>query len=131
LSTQWVRGTEGILAGVCKGLAERFQVDVMLVRLFWLFSVLFFGVGLGLYFVLAVSLPRQDRVAAALEDKLMGVAARFALRFDLDVGLVRTAFLLLLFFTGGTFFLAYLIMYVVLPKKNNQLNNQKSEVTNV
>lgn len=119
MNSQWSRSVDGILAGVCKGLAERFHVDVMLVRLAWIFSVLFFGAGLGAYIVLAIGLPREDRLHEALQPRIFGVCARFAQRFDLDVGLTRVGFLTLLFLTGGTVFFIYLILYFVLPKMTN------------
>jgi phage shock protein PspC (stress-responsive transcriptional regulator) len=117
MNKPWTRSMNGILAGVCQGLAERFTVDVMLVRLAWLFSVLFFGAGLGLYFILAVSLPRFDKVQKSSEAKLLGVCTRFAARFDLDVGLTRVGFCLLLFLSGGTFFFVYLLLLFILPKE--------------
>jgi phage shock protein PspC (stress-responsive transcriptional regulator) len=113
----WTRASNGILAGVCQALAERFAVDVMLVRLVWLFSVLFFGAGLGLYFILAVSLPRADKLQKSSEAKLLGVCTRFAARFDLDIGLTRAGFCLLLFLSGGTFFFVYLLLLFILPKE--------------
>lgn len=112
----WVRSSQGVLAGVCQGLAQRFDVDVMLVRLAWLFSVLFFGAGLGLYILVALSLPREDKLAEAYESRILGVCSRFSRRFDLDVGLTRLLFLLLLVFSGGTGLLIYFILYLILPK---------------
>ena len=117
MNQPWVRATNGILAGVCQGLAIRFTLDGMLVRLVWLFSVLFFGAGLGLYFILAVSLPRADKLHKASGAKLLGVCTRFASRFDLDVGLTRVGFCLLLFLSGGTFFFVYLLLLFILPKE--------------
>lgn len=48
---------EKMLAGVCGGLAEYFELDVSLVRLG--FALLFFGGGSGLliYIILAIILP--------------------------------------------------------------------------
>ena len=40
----------------------------MLVRLAWIFAILFFGVGLGAYIVLAVGLPREDKLAEAVKE---------------------------------------------------------------
>ncbi len=115
-SQPWVRNKDGILAGVCAAIARRFQLDVMLVRLALIFSALFFGVGIGLYIFCAIGLPREDRLNKAYEPRLFGVCSRFARRFDLDLGFTRTAAVLLLFCTGGTVFLIYLVLYFVLPK---------------
>lgn len=111
----WCRSRDGVIAGVCKGLAERFDLDVLFVRLAWLLAILLAGAGLGLYLLLAISLPREDRLDQAYDSRVFGVAARFARRFALDVGLTRAAFVFLLFATGGTMLLAYIIMYFILP----------------
>jgi phage shock protein C len=116
VDSQWSRSVDGVLAGVCKSLAKRFNADVMLVRLAWVFSVLFFGVGLGAYIVLAIGVPRSDKLAQVYDSRIMGVCSRFARRFDLDPGLTRVGFLTGLFCTGGLVFVAYLILYFVLPK---------------
>ncbi len=113
----WCRSRSGVIAGVCKGLAERIDIDVIFVRLVWALAVLLAGAGLGLYLLLAVSLPREDRLDQAYNSRVFGVAARFARRFELDVGLTRAAFVFLLFATGGTMLLAYLIMYFILPSE--------------
>ncbi len=110
----WARSANGIIAGVCNGLAQRFRVNVTLVRIAWTLSVLLAGIGIGVYLILALSLPRDDRLDQAYESRILGVASRFARRFDLDVGLTRAGFLFLLFGTGGLMVLAYVIMYFVL-----------------
>jgi phage shock protein C len=110
-NTQWSRGTHGILAGVCYGFAKRFQIDITLVRLAWVFSVLCFGVGLGLYLILAVSLPREDKLNEAYSPRIMGVCSRFARRFDLDLGLTRAVFFRFFFFFICKNFLAYIKIY--------------------
>ena len=116
MNSQWSRSHDGILAGVCRGIAERFEVDVMLVRMAWIFSILFFGAGLGVYIVLALGLPRQDKLSEAYNFRIIGVCSRFARRFDLDVGLTRVGFLTLLIVSGGVVFLVYLLLYFILPK---------------
>jgi phage shock protein C len=121
--SQWSRAADGILAGVCKGLAKRFAVDVMLVRLLWLFSVLFFGTGILIYIILAIGLPREDKLSSGLEPRFLGVASRFAQRFDLDVGLTRVGFLLFLVMSMGTMMLAYFVFYFILPKSFEQRNS--------
>jgi phage shock protein PspC (stress-responsive transcriptional regulator) len=115
LHKPWSRSSHGVLAGVCKGIAERFQLDVTLVRLGYAFAVLFFGVGIGVYILCALSLPSEANLDHAYDSRIFGVASRFARRFDLDVGLTRLVFLFLLFVSGGCMLLAYLILYFVLP----------------
>ncbi len=115
---RFMRSSSGILAGVCKGMAQRFQMDVMLARILFIGSVLFFGTGIGIYIILALSLPREDQLAQAYDSRIMGVCARLALRFDLDVGIVRAVSFLLFFTSLGSTLLFYIILYFVLPQRN-------------
>jgi phage shock protein PspC (stress-responsive transcriptional regulator) len=46
-----------VVGGVCAGLADYFNIDVVLVRAILLASVLFCGVGLGLYLILWIIAP--------------------------------------------------------------------------
>ncbi|MBO5809520.1 MAG: PspC domain-containing protein [Bacteroidales bacterium] len=48
-----------ILGGVCSGLADYFDIDVVLVRAIVASSILFAGVGLGLYIILWLFLPEE------------------------------------------------------------------------
>lgn len=48
-----------ILGGVCSGLADYFDIDVVLVRAIVASSILFAGVGLGLYIILWFFLPEE------------------------------------------------------------------------
>ena len=75
MSMKWVRSQDGAIFGVCKGLARALDLSPGLMRLLWLFSVLFLGAGLWLYLILAVSLPREDKI-----DKATSQAAQKSLR---------------------------------------------------
>lgn len=61
------------LAGVCGGVAEFFGWDLTLVRVIWVFCLLFFGFGLVLYIVLWIVMPKapkksyQDRIQERLD----------------------------------------------------------------
>lgn len=112
---KWARSSAGVLAGVCKGLAMRFGVDVILIRIAFIVSVLFFGFGICFYFILALSLPREDRLAQAYERRFVGVCSRFALRFQFEPGVVRFFCLLLFFSSLGATILFYFLLYFVLP----------------
>lgn len=115
LDKPWTRSQAGLLLGVCKGLADRFQVDVMMVRILWVLAFCFWGFGFFLYLVLAISFPRQGQEAASNESKLFGVCLRFSKRFAIDVGLVRAGTLLSLVPSGGTTLLLYVALYFILP----------------
>jgi phage shock protein C len=49
--------TERVIAGVCGGLAEYFEVDPSLVRVAFVVGTLWGGLGLILYVILAIVLP--------------------------------------------------------------------------
>ena len=113
---KWKRSENGIVAGVCRGLAESFKVDIWLIRILWLIATLWFGVGLVLYFILAISLPRADRLDHALDSKFLGVCARMAVRFDVEVGVVRSITCLFATSTFGLVMIGYVIGYFVFPR---------------
>ena len=46
-----------IIGGVCSGLADYFDIDIVLVRAIFAASFLFAGVGLGLYLLLWIFVP--------------------------------------------------------------------------
>ncbi len=48
-----------VIGGVCSGLADYFDIDTTLVRAVVASSVIFAGVGLGLYLVLWIVLPAE------------------------------------------------------------------------
>ncbi|WZL78916.1 PspC domain-containing protein [Eubacteriales bacterium mix99] len=49
-----------VLAGVCGGLAEYFDIDVTMVRLIWALSVLPGGIGLILYIAAIIIIPKGE-----------------------------------------------------------------------
>lgn len=48
-----------IIAGVCGGIAEYFNVDVTLIRLAWVLAVFFGGSGIVLYILAVVIMPEE------------------------------------------------------------------------
>lgn len=52
------------IAGVCQGVAEYFDLDVNLIRLVWLLSVLFTGLGLVAYVVAWIIMPQEPELAS-------------------------------------------------------------------
>lgn len=48
-----------VIAGVCSGLGEYFQVDPVLVRLIWLVAVLVFGTGILAYILAWIFIPKK------------------------------------------------------------------------
>jgi phage shock protein PspC (stress-responsive transcriptional regulator) len=49
-----------MIAGVCGGLAEYFQIDVSLVRLVWILMVVAAGSGVFLYILAWIIVPERD-----------------------------------------------------------------------
>ncbi len=52
--------TDKVIDGVCGGLAEYFSVDSVLVRLVFVLLIFFNGLGLILYIVLVIIMPRAE-----------------------------------------------------------------------
>lgn len=51
-----------VVGGVCSGLANYFDIDVVLVRVLFAASFLFAGVGLGLYLLLWILVPADNYI---------------------------------------------------------------------
>ncbi|HUY43314.1 MAG TPA: PspC domain-containing protein [Acidimicrobiales bacterium] len=54
------RSTQGLVGGVAKGLADRYDLDVKLIRLGFVLTTVLWGFGLALYLALWVVLPRGE-----------------------------------------------------------------------
>lgn len=114
---KWVKSRDGALLGVCKGLAKSLEIPVGLFRVLWLLSILFMGIGLGLYILLAVCLPYEDRTESAMEPMFLGVCAAVSERMQLEVGITRLLALILFFMSLGATIVGYIILYFVLDVK--------------
>jgi phage shock protein PspC (stress-responsive transcriptional regulator) len=114
---KWVKARDGAIFGVCKGLARSLEMPIGLFRILWVLSVLFMGVGLGVYIMLAICLPYSDEPDKALRPMFLGVCAKVAEKTNMEVGIARFLALLLLFMSLGTTFIGYLILYFVLEDK--------------
>lgn len=49
-----------MIAGVCGGMAEYFNIDATLVRLAWVFLALLAGGGIIVYLICAIVIPRNS-----------------------------------------------------------------------
>ena len=54
-------GKEKILGGVCGGIGEYFGVDPTLIRLLWVLFSLAYGMGILLYIIMWIIVPRNPR----------------------------------------------------------------------
>ncbi len=122
---KWTRAQDGMLFGVCKGLARIFEMPVGVVRLIWVLSILFFGAGIWLYLMLAVSLPREDKTIQALDAWILGVCSKISLRTNLEVGVVRFLALCLALLSLGASVVGYIVLYFVLDQKKTQSSDNK------
>ena len=113
------------IAGVCAGLGEYFELDPVFFRLFFLFSILFGGLGLVAYVMLWILMPLRGgaRPAAragrtlrlsATERMVAGVCGGLGEFFELDPILFRAAFLVLAF-VGGLGVVLYLALWLLIP----------------
>ncbi len=119
----WIRSKDGIFLGVCAGLAKSFGFHPWLFRLFLLASIFFFGVGFLVYLLLAIALPREDRVFESKEAKIMGVCYRLSRTLDMEVGLVRFLFLFLTLSSLGITLFFYLLLHFLLKPAHDDLKN--------
>ncbi|MBT4760462.1 MAG: PspC domain-containing protein [Bdellovibrionaceae bacterium] len=120
--TKWLRSKDGLIAGVCTGVAEVLGVDLLIVRLLWLASVLFLGAGLWLYIGLAISLPREDRLNQAWQPMLLGVSKKIAYKTSLEIGMVRFFTLCLAVMSFGFTALLYVLLYFLMPDPHDLRN---------
>lgn len=49
----------GVIAGVCGGVADYFGFDVKIVRLIWALAVIFAGIGLLAYLILWIVMSKE------------------------------------------------------------------------
>jgi len=115
---KWKRSEDGIIAGVCAGIADTLDLPVGVLRVLLLIAVLFGGFGLFIYLGLAFALPRADRLDRALEAKILGVCSKLAQRMEIEVGIVRFLALSLCFMSFGAVILAYVVAYFLINDTN-------------
>lgn len=59
-----------VIAGVCGGIAEYFDIDSNIVRLLFVFIVLYGGSGILVYLILWIVLPTKSAIGLSSEDVL-------------------------------------------------------------
>ena len=136
-TTLLTRSTNGVLGGVCDGLAHRYDVPVGVIRLAWLASVLLLGTGVLLYMVLWWVVPRRDSLPiepviwqrdefgrpqaplakTEVDRMFLGVCGGLARRWQMDPSLVRLATISLAFVSLGSSVVIYLIAALVMPSR--------------
>lgn len=114
----WYRSLDGIVGGVCQGIAEKFSISPWLVRVLWLICIMFFGTGLLLYFILLISLPREDKLIEAQQPVFLGVCTRLNAYVKSDIGLLRTFCCFLAVMSFGATIILYVLLHFILESKN-------------
>jgi len=51
---------DSMVSGVCLGISDYFGIDVTILRFIWVIAILFYGVGLIPYIILAIIMPDKD-----------------------------------------------------------------------
>ena len=118
----WTRASGGWVAGVFKGVAENFGIEVWILRAAFLVSFFCFGFGLLIYFLFAISLPKKDQMDKAYQRRVLGVCKDLAIKYDIEVGLLRFAMCLLAISSLGFALVLYVVVHIVLPKNQIQKN---------
>lgn len=53
-----------VVDGVCGGIAEYFDIDPVIVRIIFLLTTMFTGVGLAAYIICALAFPKKSMLVA-------------------------------------------------------------------
>ena len=56
----FMRASDGMLGGVCKGIADYFDIDPTLVRIAWFVGSWFYGIGILIYLALWLIAPCEE-----------------------------------------------------------------------
>ena len=123
--------TQGKIAGVCAGLADYFEVDVVLVRAAWVVLSIVPGAVIGgvLAYLAAwlvmpdgtepASAPRERRLTrSATDKKIAGVCGGLAEYFGVDATAVRLIWCVLSILCGAVVggVIAYLLAWFIIPR---------------
>ena len=115
--------------GVCGGIGEYANIDSTFIRLLFILAVIAGTVGLWIYLILALIMPKSSDVFVGDEgikrlrrprkgSKLFGVCDAFANYFDVDVTVLRVIMAILGIFGIGI--LAYIASALVIPVEESE-----------
>lgn len=138
-----------VLAGVCSGIANYFEIDPTLVRVIFLIVFFIFGSGGLLYIILWVvmkPMEESDQLSINSQNKkhlfrdtddkvLGGICSGIAKYLGLDAVWVRL-FFALSFFGFGFGFIVYVVLWIVVPKaltptQKLQMKGNPIDVSNI
>lgn len=123
---------DNVLFGVCGGIAQRLQMESWIIRVLFVLGIVF-GVTPLLYFIFAISFPKDTELSDSYNAKVLGVCARLAKKMDWDVAVVRSVFLCCLILSlipsFGTTLVIYFIMHFILPEGAMPKNSNVVDVS--
>ena len=122
--------TQGVIGGVCAGLADYFGVDVVLVRLLFVIMSIAGAIigGVIVYLAAWFIMPEGDQPAPVADGRVLrrsttdrqiaGVCGGMADYFGVDSTAVRLLWVVLSIFVGAIIFgvLAYLLAWLIIPR---------------
>ena len=123
--------SNGVIAGVCAGLADYLGVDVVLVRLLWVVLSIFPGAVIGGVIVYlaawliipegsaSAELPNTSRLTrSATDKKVAGICGGLAEYFGVDATPIRLLWVVLSIFCGAVIggVIAYLVAWMIIPR---------------
>lgn len=123
--------TDGTIAGVCAGLADYFEVDVVLVRVAWVVLSIVPGCLIGgviAYLAAWLVMPEATGPATApsgrrltrsrVDQKLAGVCGGLAEFFGVDATAIRLLWVIVSIVFGAIIggVIAYLVAWVIIPR---------------
>ena len=114
------------IAGVCAGLGEYFDLDPVFLRLFFLVSLFFGGIGALVYLLLWIMVPEKPGTGSAAgpakglhlsrtDRKIAGVCGGLGEWLDVDPVFLRVAFVLLAL-AGGLGIVVYIVLWLFVPR---------------
>lgn len=121
------------IAGVCGGLGETFGIDALFLRIAFVVLIFVQGIGLILYLILMLILPKGDKDLQVEIDvtpkeeaerklsrykkgkMIAGVCSGMERFFGLDVSIIRVIFVVVTLLTSGIGGLIYLLLWLLLP----------------
>jgi phage shock protein PspC (stress-responsive transcriptional regulator) len=121
----------GNIAGVCAGLAEYFNVDVVLVRAAWVVLSIVPGAIIGgvIAYIAAwlvmpesgeqlTTAPGRRLVRSTTDKKIAGICGGLAEYFGADATLIRLLWIIVSIFCGAVIggIIAYVIAWLIIPR---------------
>jgi phage shock protein C len=123
--------TQGVIGGVCAGLADYYAVDVVLVRLLFVILSIAGAIigGVIVYVAALIIMPEGTDQAVPVADgrvlrrsttdrQIAGVCGGMAEYFDVDPTAVRLLWVILSIFVGAIIggVIAYLLAWLIIPR---------------